>query len=620
MARLSLLPLLALAASNAAAASNSSSRAVFAHVMFGEVQSYTIADHQEDMELAASVGIDAFAINTGHDTFDAQHVANVFQAAKNANFKLFFSFDLLHYNVANASEWILYDYLEPYALTDEYYKIDGKSVISTFGGNQAGQYLNGVSSFDEANEAWNKVFETARNELGIDSYFCPFWLTMPADTPSDALDLDAVGNWFGNGGIGSSDQVTADADKTWREQTNDRGIDYWAPVSAHFSVHQVADRNYVYSGGDFLLPTHYSSLINLNGSAPDYIEFITFSDWGESTYMGPVRNNSSPPSETLDTALYVDGHDHQPFLILSAYYNYWYKAGNGGSPPTITSEAIFWWHRGHPVNLVATNDPLPKPDGAEALTDTIYCVVLVPAGSSASKLVITTGGQAGEGQDVVEGVNLIMADFTTGETGVSLQDADGNELLSGAGQTIVGESEIYDFNYYAFSVPAGVAASDFLDIASSSSSSKVAVSSTATGSVSATQSGMTTSIRASSTSTSSSGSSSKSSSTAESTSSSSAASSSSTWWVGGLVLALLAAAGFLFWRSKKLTDSGQQEPRQGESSDSSRASLGSRRSSVSSSSDSDSDSDSSDSSSSSPRSTHYRSLSHRPVPVRDKPG
>ncbi|GAA5912490.1 hypothetical protein JCM6882_005527, partial [Rhodosporidiobolus microsporus] len=132
--------LAALASLSLAGAANA--RAVFAHLMAGEVQRYSAQDHADDMRFAQEVGIDAFAYNSGHDTYDAEHVANVFQAAKETGFKVFFSFDLLHFNQKNASNWILYDYLQPYALTDEYYKIEGKPVVSTFGGNQEGQYLD----------------------------------------------------------------------------------------------------------------------------------------------------------------------------------------------------------------------------------------------------------------------------------------------------------------------------------------------------------------------------------------------------------------------------------------------------------------------------------------------
>ncbi|GAA5841517.1 hypothetical protein JCM11251_001247 [Rhodosporidiobolus azoricus] len=554
-----------------------SARAVFAHLMAGEVQAYSWEDHASDMRIAQEVGLDAFAFNSGHDQYDAEKVANVFKAAKETGFKVFFSFDLLHFNQKNASNWILYDYLQPYALREEYYKLDGKPVVSTFGGNQDGQYLNDASSFEEANAAWNDLLDTARSfNPSIDCYFAPFWLKplwKSTKSTVEDLQLSAVGNWFGNGEIGGADNVTADADKQWHDAAVSRGIDYWAPISAHFSVHQVADRNYVYKGGDFLLPTHYSDLINLGESAPEYIEWITWSDWGESTYMGPLHDNADPPKETLDTARYVDGHDHLPFARLAAYYNEWYKSG---SPPGITSEAIFWWHRGHPLDVEPSNDPLPRPGGASVLTDDIYCVVFVPPSSKAKKLVVTTGGQAREGQQVSEGVNLIKTSFSVGKTAVSLQDANGNELIGGEGQEIINNPEIWDFNYYAFAVPADLRVGDYLNVGGGSSSSKAAKTSSAASSVaSPTMSDSGSKGPAAPASSSSS-------SAASSDSSSTAAHSTATenWWVFVLAaFALLLLIAYFVWRSRALTLDDEQ------SDSSSRSSSSSRRSSVSAESD-----------------------------------
>ncbi|GAA6016549.1 hypothetical protein JCM10207_002836 [Rhodosporidiobolus poonsookiae] len=525
---LSLLAALSLAGTAAA-----KDRAVFAHNMFGEVQGYSVEDHAEDMKFAASVGIDAFAINTGHDTYDADHVANVFNAAKQTGFKLFFSFDLPHFNADNASNWILYDYLQPYALTDEYYKIDGKPVVSTFGGNQDGQYLDGTSSFSAANEAWNDLLDTARSFTpSIDCYFAPFWLDDPWETGTDDLQLDAIGNWF------QSSPTSADDDQTWHDELESLGgLDYWAYMGAHFAVHQEENRNYAYSG-DFVLPQHYENVIKLGDSAPDFIEIITWNDWGESTYIGPIHNSSSPPVGTFDTGKYVWGHDHTAFALISAYYNSWYKTG---SAPTIKSEAVFWYTRSHPFDATASNDPLGKPSAN--LADTIYCVVFVPAGSSASKLVITTGGEATDGQSVTEGVNLISTSFKVGKTGVSLQDANGNEILGGEGVEIVDNPEYYDFNYYTYSLPSGVQASDYLDLDSTSSSNAAASSVASTSAANFVATDSTTGATSKATASTSSASSSS----ASNMASSSASASSSTWWVVPPLLFLLGFAALLAW-------------------------------------------------------------------------
>lgn len=143
---------------------------------------------------------------------------------------------------------------------------------------------------------------------------------------------------------------------------------------------------------------------------------------------------------------------------MSSYWNHEFKHG---SPPTITSPALFWWHRHTPIASHPTNDPLGKDDSCDSLTDTIYAVVFMPEGSPAAQLVITSaslvavslssgvhrtasnlrrwrcsrsavgqtwlttsahrhaaGGKATDAQTVQPGVNLISTPFVVGETGI----------------------------------------------------------------------------------------------------------------------------------------------------------------------------------------------------------
>ncbi|GAA5995238.1 hypothetical protein JCM5350_002794 [Sporobolomyces pararoseus] len=446
------------------------SKSVTAHTMFGEIQNYQVEDHVADQLLAQEAGIDAFAINTGHDKYDIQHMDNIFEAAKQTGFPLFFSFDMLHYNQPNASQWILYDYLLPYASRDEYYKIDGKVVVSTFSGNQPGSFIDDVSTFQEANVIWQGIIDQAKTlSPPLDIYFVPFWLARSAvdDKNSADLKLGGVGNWFGFGAVGEKGNVSAEADGRWHDSCSARDIDYWAPVSHSFSVHQVKNNNYVMRGGNWLLATHYRDLIELGDRSPDHIELITFNDWGESTYFSPVRDRANQPHETVDTAVYANkDHDHVPFLWLSTYYNLWFK---NGVAPKITNDVIFWWYRGQQTQAAPPNDPLEQPAGWEALTDTIWAVVLIPDDSKASKVVITSGGKDIMTRNVSPGVNLVRGEFNVGTQSISLRDKTGAELISGSGVEITNTPTWWDYNYYSFIVPSDYKPSDFLDLNSSSS-------------------------------------------------------------------------------------------------------------------------------------------------------
>ncbi|BGP37956.1 Glucan endo-1,3-alpha-glucosidase agn1 [Rhodotorula kratochvilovae] len=444
---LSLLPLLI---SLGLLACDASARSVIAHQMGGETQRYTKEDYAADMRLSKEVGIDAWAVNSGKDTYEQEHLDTMFDAAKDEGYKLTLSVDMLHWNVEGASDLLL-ERLKRYATRDEWFKLDGKPVLTTFNGAQDGTYLNGLSSFKESNDAWNAVLSAAGEAVGSSFYFAPTWLSNKPVSSDDSADLqmNGVANWFAWGSVGGTDNVTAKPDASWHDVAAARGIEYWAPVGASFQQ-------------------HYRDLIDLGDKAPDHIYLLTLTDWGESTYIFPRRDNADPPKGTIDTATYVDGHNHTAFALAASYWNYEFK---NGSPPTITSPAIFWYHRKTPIASEPTNDPLGKDDTCDSLTDTIYAFVFVPESSAASKLVITTGGKATEPQAVRPGVNLISAPFVVGKTGISLQDADGNELLSGDAIDIVESTEIFDANYFTYAVPADVLPSSFLDLGSGSSSS-----------------------------------------------------------------------------------------------------------------------------------------------------
>lgn len=144
---------------------------------------------------------------------------------------------------------------------------------------------------------------------------------------------------------------------------------------------------------------------------PQFIELLSWNDAGESHYLGPTKFD--PPTGSENYA--HSDFDHTPLLTASAYYNLWFV---NGAPPAIKTEAIVWYYRPHPKDLVAASDPVPKPEGAETMDDAIYVAVFVPPGSKAASVIVTTGGEAGEPTAVAEGVNLVQVPLVAGETGV----------------------------------------------------------------------------------------------------------------------------------------------------------------------------------------------------------
>ena len=109
------------------------------------------------------------------------------------------------------------------------------------------------------------------------------------------------------------------------------------------------------SSDDWLYSYRYEALVS-NRDKFDLIEALTWNDYGESSYIGPIEG-AQPNSQA-----WVDGYDHTPLLEVSRYYNTAFKTG---SYPAITQDKIYLSARTHPAYASASYDGVPSPSGRE---------------------------------------------------------------------------------------------------------------------------------------------------------------------------------------------------------------------------------------------------------------
>ncbi|KAL8283904.1 hypothetical protein RQP46_005336 [Phenoliferia psychrophenolica] len=428
----------------------SNSKYVFAHVVQGDFQQYEAADWTADIALAKAAGIDAFALNVGADSTDSAQMKLAFDAANtDGTFKLFFSFDGSKFNTNATASAILPTYLTPFALQSSYFTYDGKSFVSTFAGDATGTFLGNTTSL-AATDALSSSLPVRLVSLipGFAAADFPSPHSPPDWNSPDDVQYAGLGGIMGWNAWPTTDaNMTTDSDSAYITAASGRGLTYTATVSPFFYVHVATDNNYLYRSDDWLLPTHYEQLINLS-AGPDMIELLTWNDFGESHYLGPIRDNAAPPTGSGN---YTKGFDHTPMLTLSSYYNTWYKSGTA---PTIGSETIVWWYRPHPKSATASADSLPAPSNVDWTDDYIYAAVLIPAKSKATHILFYSGDSAPSTQTVSSGVNLLRAPFVAGNTGLTLVDKKGNTILAGNGTAIISNPATYNFNYYSYILPA----------------------------------------------------------------------------------------------------------------------------------------------------------------------
>ena len=92
------------------------------------------------------------------------------------------------------------------------------------------------------------------------------------------------------------------------------------------------------------------------------VEILTWNDYGESSYIGPIKG------EQPNSQAWVNGFNHTAFLDLTKYFVSAYK--NGAYPP-VQEDKIYLWARPHPKDATAQSDSVGKPRDADIVRTVI---------------------------------------------------------------------------------------------------------------------------------------------------------------------------------------------------------------------------------------------------------
>lgn len=257
-----------------------SSKAVFAHFMVGQPHSvnwkftkiqqvtntakYERVTWSRDISLAKEAHIDAFALNLQYgDSYNEASVADAFYMAQAiGGFQLFFSFDY-----AGGGPWPKEDvisYLTKYSSSSAYFHHQGKPFVSTFEGpGSAGD--------------WAEI----KSRTGC--YFVPDWSSLGA---KDAAALA--------GGV--ADGLFSWAAWPWGNKDSDTYVDasydqflagkpYMMAISPWFYTNLPGfNKNWLWRGDHLWFDRWQEAFF----WQPEWIEIISWNDYGESHHIGPV--------------------------------------------------------------------------------------------------------------------------------------------------------------------------------------------------------------------------------------------------------------------------------------------------------------------------------------------
>ncbi|KAI0822250.1 glycoside hydrolase [Trametes gibbosa] len=442
---------------------------VVAHHIVGLTSTYTVDTWKDDIALASSKGIDGFALNVGADDYTGTQVEFAFQAAQELQngFKLFLSIDMAAIGaVKNCNSPDTAAFIRGLTASvigeSAQFTVGGKAFVSTFAGE--------ACTFGEADvfAGWNKQF-TQHPDLAGKIHFVPsFFIDIQQfHNFKDVMDGD-----FNFNGAWRTDLTTANAGSFIGNSANADHLDpsqqgaianalgsfmidqwhidqlgrvensahtYMTSISPWFFTHFGANtynKNFIYDCDDHLYVRRWETII-ANRDKVDVVELLTWNDYGESHYMGPVRGTLPPGADA-----WVNGFDHQGFLEITRHFATWFKTG---AAPTFAQDQLLMWARPHPKRARAGNDALPPPTNFEL--DELWAVVLATAPGT---LTLETADATRAQFAVNTGVNKLNATLVPGGYMRGTLERNGAAVvdLRPDGYTFDANPATYNFNVF----------------------------------------------------------------------------------------------------------------------------------------------------------------------------
>lgn len=425
---------------------SSSDKMVFCHFMMGIVSDRTsAADYDSDMKLAKDLGIDAFALNIGTDDFTNTQLGYAYESAANNDMKVFISFDFNWFSPTDDAAKVG-QMIANYSTQSSQLMVDGNVFASSFSGD-------GLNVAD------------VKTAAGIDVFFAPNF--SPGKTAS-ADSIDGALNWMGWASNGDNKAPTASNNVTVVD--GDDSYDTWlgsksyiAPVSPWFNTHYGAEvsysKNFVFPG-DLLWYNRWNEVLT---QSPRFVEIITWNDYGESHYIGPLSSKHTDDGASK----WVNDMPHNGFRDLAKPYIQAFKAGAASPDQYITEDQVVYWYRptlstadcdstdntigGGSSNNASGNFFIGKPNGYGDLEDSVFVVTLLTADGSLS----VTSGNNTQTFDAKAGVNAFQVPMAAGQQTFSLT-RDSKTVLSGTSLKDIQDEcicGIYNFNTYVGTLP-----------------------------------------------------------------------------------------------------------------------------------------------------------------------
>ena len=315
----------------------------------GNVNLFTQADWESDIKLAQASKIDGFVLNIAPvDPSTIPSVELAFKAAESLNFLLFFSFDYLAQGPWSADK--VTSLLQKHTPSAAYFKPEspgGRPLVSTFEGpGNAGD--------------WPAI------KAATNAFFVPDWASKP---PAEAVTLGGgvVDGLFSFNAWPNGDaNMTVDGDKAAQAALAAKKGVYMMPVSPWFftNLPGFGGKNWLWRG-DELWEMRWQQVMEV---APEFVQILTWNDYGESHYIGPVNEKELGLFDSGKAPVnYAKGTSHDGWRKFLPFYIELYKTGK---VPAQIEEGVMAYYRPAPA--------LACPSGGTSGNDADHGQVEVP--------------------------------------------------------------------------------------------------------------------------------------------------------------------------------------------------------------------------------------------------
>ena len=369
---------------------------VFAHYML--IEQPPNGDYTNDITLAKGAGIDAFAVNYGGWNADwtqlEAQLDKFYTQATTLGFKLFLSFDLT--SVTDPA--MIVNLTNHYASHAAQLQVEGKPMLSSF-------------QTDPPTWDWQS---DVLSKLTTKSFFIPG--TLSDDASSAFSDVDAFADgifpWIHNDLTTAEEAATDTAFASNRTTT---GKKWMAAVAPWFFKRFSADMNWANKQDDGIFIHKWLHLLQLK---PDFIEIVTWNDWGESSYIGPA--DTAP--EDANGGSYWSSYSHAGFLKMAKIFIQAFHAGKSSVRVDRAEEDVFMFYRTQPALTNGVNKTLPLPDNASYMHDDVFVVSFLNASAS---ITLTSGDNKPYTYTAAAGVTKKAVLFALGPQNLCAEGAGG---------------------------------------------------------------------------------------------------------------------------------------------------------------------------------------------------